>query len=245
MQRLLTSMVSNPKTRKQLDAYGLEGVILHLLAADAAYKALGKRGTVCPAARLNRCAAACLVNQGRGRMRSVYQSRLRKTRLFIEDRAAFLAQLRSELRSLERRAERKGRRAVARLDGTSDLGLAFQLAPEFPGVQFYDYTKVYRRLLRARPVNHHLTFSLGAGNADQARAALGLGFNVTAVFRARKSDELPTFLGDAGLDGWESYRDVPVIDGDAHDFRFLDPAGVIVGLRSKGSAFHDVGGFVQ
>jgi len=29
---------------------------------------------------------------------------------------------------------------------------------------------------------------------------------------------------------------VPVIDSDAHDLRYLDPIGVIVGLRAKGRA---------
>jgi hypothetical protein len=35
----------------------------------------------------------------------------------------------------------------------------------------------------------------------------------------------------------------PVIDGDRHDARFLDPAGVIVGLRAKGLARVDTSGF--
>ena len=37
-----------------------------------------------------------------------------------------------------------------------------------------------------------------------------------------------------------------VIDGDQHDLRFLDPAGVIVGLIAKGSAKKAAaGGFVN
>ena len=35
-----------------------------------------------------------------------------------------------------------------------------------------------------------------------------------------------------------------VIDGDAHDLRFLDPEGVIVGLKAKGRAKKDTSGFV-
>lgn len=35
-----------------------------------------------------------------------------------------------------------------------------------------------------------------------------------------------------------------VIDGDSNDLRFLDPSGVIVGLKAKGKAIQDYSGFV-
>jgi hypothetical protein len=42
----------------------------------------------------------------------------------------------------------------------------------------------------------------------------------------------------------ETFRGLPVIDGDKDDLRFLDPKGVVVGLKAKGSAKHDKSGFV-
>jgi hypothetical protein len=42
----------------------------------------------------------------------------------------------------------------------------------------------------------------------------------------------------------ETYLGRPVIDGDEHDLRFLDPSGVVVGLRAKGKARKQRGGFV-
>ena len=42
----------------------------------------------------------------------------------------------------------------------------------------------------------------------------------------------------------DSYWGRSVIDGDAHDARFLDTAGSIVGLKAKGSAKSDLSGFV-
>jgi hypothetical protein len=36
-----------------------------------------------------------------------------------------------------------------------------------------------------------------------------------------------------------------VVDGDTTDLRFLDPAGVIVGLRAKGPAIGTRNGFVR
>jgi hypothetical protein len=49
--------------------------------------------------------------------------------------------------------------------------------------------------------------------------------NLAVIFRADKDAPLPSML-------WGRV----VIDGDKSDLRFLDPRGVIVGLRSKGSA---------
>jgi len=44
----------------------------------------------------------------------------------------------------------------------------------------------------------------------------------------------------------ETWRGIPVINGDESDLRFTDPVGVIVGLRAKGDAKKLVaGGFVQ
>ena len=36
-----------------------------------------------------------------------------------------------------------------------------------------------------------------------------------------------------------------VVDGDDSDLRFLDPVGVIVGLKAKGEAKRDDSGFVK
>lgn len=59
--------------------------------------------------------------------------------------------------------------------------------------------------------------------------AIEHGNNVAVVFRG----PLPKT--------WANRR---VIDGDRDDLRFLDPMGVIVGLKAKGRAKHDESGFV-
>ena len=89
----------------------------------------------------------------------------------------------------------------------------------FPQTQFYDYTKHFARMSRDRPENYHLTFSLTEVNEVQARGILGQGMNVAAVVSSKEG-----FL-----------LDHPIIDGDINDLRFLDPQGVIVGLKPKGS----------
>jgi hypothetical protein len=42
----------------------------------------------------------------------------------------------------------------------------------------------------------------------------------------------------------DSYNGRPVIDADETDLRFLDPKGVVAGLKAKGRAKKDYSGFV-
>jgi hypothetical protein len=42
----------------------------------------------------------------------------------------------------------------------------------------------------------------------------------------------------------QTYLGKQVVDGDATDLRFLDPRGVIVGLKAKGKGKQDTSGFV-
>jgi hypothetical protein len=42
----------------------------------------------------------------------------------------------------------------------------------------------------------------------------------------------------------KTFRGLRVINGDADDLRFLDPKGVVVGLKAKGKAKRDTSGFV-
>lgn len=99
-------------------------------------------------------------------------------------------------------------------------------------ISFYDYTPNLKRMIQflngELPKNYHLTFSRKENNQAQCELVLAMGGNVAVVF-----DKLPqTYLGK------------PVIDGDETDLRFLDPKGVIVGLKAKGKAKNDTSGFV-
>lgn len=117
---------------------------------------------------------------------------------------------------------------VFRLNGTSDLSWEkYGIIEKFPTVQFYDYTKVLGRKVKHLS-NYHLTFSKADGNDLDAAVAMDNGMNVAVVFK-----ELP-----------EVYRNRTVINGDDTDLRFLDPKGVVVGLKAKGKAKSDKTGFV-
>jgi|APGre2960657404_1045060.scaffolds.fasta_scaffold16128_1 hypothetical protein len=196
------------------------------------------------------CKLACLNTAGRGGIPNskavtviarhgevtvpnvIQAARIAKTVWFFQDRASFMAQLVKEIAAGIAYAERQGLIPVFRLNGTSDIrweavevdGHA-NIMEMFPTVQFYDYTKLVNR--KALPANYRLTFSL-AENNDMAAWASGL--NVAAVFKGK----LPaTFMGRS------------VIDGDETDLRFLDPVGVVVGLKAKGKAKRDTTGFVR
>ena len=176
---------------------------------------------LCPYAT-EQCKALCLVNSGRAEIfPAVMTVRTRKTKSFLEDKQAFVAQLRKDIKALIRRAKRLGLRPAVRLNGTSDI-LWERLIDfsEFPTVQFYDYTKIPLQF-RSRSKNYHLTFSFSGDNHDACEQALAQGINVAVVF----AKDIPA-----------KYNGRKVINGTTHDVRFLDrKKGVIIGLCAKGS----------
>jgi hypothetical protein len=160
----------------------------------------------------------------------IQKARIRKTKYFFEDRNAFMLDLYADIQKAIRFAERKGLTPVFRLNGTSDLSWEkYELGATgknifalFPTVQFYDYTKVLGRKVKDIP-NYHLTFSKADGNDSDVAEALFQGMSVVAVY-----DKIPAGVPSA----------------DETDLRFLDPKGIMLGLKAKGRAKKDYSGFV-
>jgi hypothetical protein len=237
---LLTEDIASAKLAKsaKFSKSKLRTYIMYLSPATMAYQALGRVGTLCPAASAG-CAASCLNTAGRGRFNSVASARLRKTLYYIQARAEFTAQLFAEVKRLEIKAKRDKVKLCIRLNGTSDLPLyllkdastGLNIFETFPKVQFYDYTKVYVYLERSKAYkNWYVTFSASESNQLQIDAALAAGFNVAMPFF-----EVPKVFNGART-----------IDGDKHDLRFLDKrGGFIVALKAKGEARYDASGFVR
>ncbi len=219
---------ANPKIQKGTKL-GYLSFILHLAPATLSGK------ETCPK-RTAGCTEACLNTAGRGGMfrkgentNMIQQARIRKTRMFFEQRAEFMAQLEKDINLGIRQAKKLGLTPVFRLNGTSDLAWEkYGIIEKFPTVQFYDYTKVLGRKVAHLP-NYHLTFSAADGNDADVARAVEQGMNVAAVF-----DRLP-----------DVYMGRPVINADETDLRFLDPKGVVAGLKAKGRAKKDTSGFVR
>jgi hypothetical protein len=208
--------------------------ILHLAPADVSGY------NTCPKATAG-CKAACLNTAGRGGMfkkgettNVIQQARIRKTKMFFENREAFLAILEDDIRKAIKQAEKKGLIPVFRLNGTSDIAWEkYGIIQKFPNVQFYDYTKILGRKVNGL-ANYQLTFSAADGNDLDVRRAIKEGYNIATVFGIKKSQPMP-----------ETYEGMPVFNGDDSDLRFLDPKGVVVGLYAKGKAKKDTSGFVK
>lgn len=188
---------------------------------------------VCPQASEG-CKKACLYTAGHGRFNSVKQGRINKTRWYIQERNTFMAQLKREITNHIKNCSNKGFIPCIRLNGTSDISWETTgIFEQFPQVQFYDYTKIYKRALKyvngQYPSNYHLTYSLNEDNYKEAFDILLKGGNISAVFR----NELP-----------ETYKGYKVINADETDLRFTDDNNIIAGLMAKGKAKKDYSGFV-
>jgi len=190
---------------------------------------IARRGVnLCPGSSAG-CRKSCLYFAGRGAFKSIQQARIKKTLWFLDDLSGFKAQLRKDILALERKAKRLGMKPAVRLNGTSDIRwelVAPELFTEFSHIQFYDYTKIPGRVV---PANYHLTLSASEKtSASEIAASL---HNYAVVF---SGDTLPKrFAGKS------------VIDGLAHDLRFLDKRNSVVGLLPKGRAKKDNSGFVR
>lgn len=227
--KLLTPGLSNAKIAKGEGIYTT--YILHLAPANlSGYN-------VCIAAS-DGCKRACLNSAGRGRFSNVQAARIRKTKLFFENRLEFIQLLTKDIDAAMRKATRTGQKLAIRLNGTSDIdwenidfGNGLNVFEIYASVQFYDYTKRPDRITNCYGIpNYQLTFSRSEVNNLITNKLLRGGHNIAVVF---KTGPLPT-----------EYAGKRVIDGTLTDLRFLDPKNCIVGLVAKGQGKKDLSGFV-
>jgi hypothetical protein len=223
----LLSVNADTKTIKSNKAGFLTG-ILYLAPYDLSGVNL------CPFAKVAECHVACLNTAGRGVFNNVKSARLRKAKLFNENRGEFMAQLIDDINKLKRQAKKKNMQAVVRLNGTSDIEWEnirvgeFNIFGLFPDLQFYDYTKNPNR--KNLPANYDLTFSYSGVESfiKFNRQALSNNMRIATVFKIMPSE----FLGRQ------------VINGDDHDARFIEDKNLVIGLKAKGKARQDKTGFV-
>lgn len=157
----------------------------------------------------------------------INRSRIKKTRLFYENRARFMEILIHEIESKRARAKRLGYGFSVRLNGTSDLSpILFKdpisgknILEIFSDVQFYDYTKNPNRVkLMQKYPNYDITFSYDGYNWEDCEKFLNEGGKVAVVFYSDK-ETLP-----------KSFRGWNVESGNEYDMRYLNSPRTIIGL---------------
>lgn len=275
--RLLTDQRGNAKIQKGAGR-GYLSAILHL----APHRLSGRQ--LCAAH--GSCWKTCVAFNGKGNManaahngelesmarvalqHTVQCARIARARLWSLAPDVFYEILDDAIAAHERKAHAAGLVSLIRSNGTSDIPHENNLDDSGQSVfsrhqrtQFYDYTKLHRRAVRAAtdaswPANYDVTFSLDEkpGCRDHARRILELGGRVAVVVR---TDPMRTSWGapldklgklaiaQAIANGVPGFERVPVVSGDETDLRHLDPAGCIVALYAKGRAARDdMSGFV-
>lgn len=233
----------NPKILKGLKQ-GFNTYILHLAPANlSGYETCPKRTAGCTAACLNTAGRGGMFKKGEN-TNMIQQARIRKTKMFFENRVQFMADLVKDIELAIKQSAKKDLTPVFRLNGTSDLawekyevvrgGKLFRnIFDAFSEVTFYDYTKIPGRKVKDI-ANYSLTFSEADDNALETLNAIRAGMNVATVFGIKKNTPMP-----------KMWNGLPVFNGDDSDLRFLDPKGVVVGLYAKGKAKKDTSGFVK
>lgn len=179
--------------------------------------------TICPFRNVAQCAKPCLVSSGRGGFDNVKNGRQAKTDFYLRDRKGFIAQLKKELANFEKLCFKNGVVPYIRLNVISDIQWELEtngaIPQSFPNINFFDYTKVAKRLDRT-PSNYQLMFSYS--NAPQyqesVKKALKTNVPISVVFFG---DMPSTFMGKR------------VVNGDNSDIENLKHKGCIIGLKYK------------
>lgn len=229
---------SNPKVEKSPDTD--EKYLVQILHLAPSWAALFN---TCSMATLG-CGTNCLNESGHGQLHMiadgvhhVHVARVIRTLIWFRFRDQFKAKFQREIESQRAKAYRLGATPVVRPNGTSDLrfeSLWPELFTENPDFVFYDYTKDKGRNVSHIP-NYSLCYSVSENTTQtDIDAAFNNGLNCVVVLRLKKGQSKPTL--------WQGR---PMIDGDSHDLRFLDPKGVFVGLYAKAAAYGDQTGFVH
>lgn len=155
----------------------------------------------------------------------INRSRIRKTKLFYDDRDTFMRLMIHEIRVKRERAKRMGYEFAVRINGTSDLSPCLFRDPDsgknilelFNDVQFYDYSKRPSSMHEQRIFpNYDVTFSYDGYNWEYCKRHLDNDGKAAVVFFG----ELPQYFN--------GYR---VVSGNEYDMRYQDPRGCVIGLH--------------
>ena len=231
--KLLSQPQNNYKLSKniKLDVYTFSLALAHSDISGYNVCPLAQRLNKPNNDKLSSCSSVCVGYNGMAqRYPKVMESRIRKTKMYFENRELFMRWLISDIEKAIDFSIEHGKLPSFRINAYSDI--KWENVPVtynnikydnvfdiFPDVIFYDYTKHPER---KTPANYHLTYSFW-GNMKDSGKAYASGQNIAVVF-----EEMPKDL---------KYGGRSIVNGDDTDLRTPENDGkrVIVGLKFKGS----------
>lgn len=209
-----------------------KGTLTYCLYLAPSTMAYGYK-TTCPNDKY--CKDFCLNGAGRNKGDILHNgvkesniniSRIKKTKLFYENRDLFMQILIHEIKKAKKQAEAQKMEFSVRLNGTSDLSLlAFKYKGKcilewFPNVQFYDYSKIFPRFKQFKKSNYKnydITFSYNGHNWYECDEILKMGGKVAVVF---ESNVIP-----------KTFNGYKVENGNEDDIRYLNSPSSIIYLH--------------
>lgn len=181
---------------------------------------------MCPASTRG-CRSVCLHTSGQLGMPAQQWATIIRTRFMAEHPFEFLVVWLAELDHHYHRVGALGKQLVVRGNGTTDVAWERVWPWPYFGTFFHqDYTK---RKDRKATDGYYVVESTTERYMPPADR------NTVVCVAVRKGQPLP-----------ETFEGRPVVDGDVHDLRFLDPqGGYAVLVRAKGKARRDTSGFTR
>ena len=216
-----TPLLNIDSSRKLKKGKQFKTAILYLKPSD---KIATK--TLCPSAKLYGCEKDCLESSGQLGMSVADNAKIKRTIIYLLNRKEFVQQIKSDI---EKYYKKYGDLLAVRLNGTSDIDFSF-IIEEYPHIQFYDYTKIYYRLMKNDLKNYDLTFSgSGANHITIKHTARAIKEGQKTVLAINTAETIGEYKRPKKLDL------IPLIDMDKTDYRFTDPINSVGTLKRKGS----------
>tara|TARA_R100000781_G_scaffold90102_2_gene55609 strand:- start:780 stop:1616 length:837 start_codon:yes stop_codon:yes gene_type:complete len=205
------------------------------------------------------CRAVCLNMAGRGQFNYIQQSRLNRTRYFLNDRVNFLNNLTLRISNFIEYAKRKELTPVIRLNGTSDIpyeNIKIKLNDllQYKKLNNNKHKKVFTAFIQNNGIKESLNIMdifkdiqfYDYTKYPQTRRPKAINQrNYDLTFSRAENNEaeaLEYIRTNSGRASFvfsgklpEYYKGLKVIDADKTDLRFLEPKNVITGLVFKGS----------
>jgi hypothetical protein len=187
------------------------------------------------------CIDSCIgIHSGHNTFDNAILAKYYRTLYFSYYPEKFIAQLIREIHNFEKTCNRDGLKPAIRLNAYSDIPYEHkypEIFEEFPGIQFYDYTKVLSRCNHPQlPSNYDLTYSLVSARHDFEdifKIAQGMDVRCSAVLTRPFFDDLFKAQNSSIRIFNQNFGGFDLISGDNHDLTFIHDKGVVLGLRAK------------